>query len=191
METLGDQCTTMSEKGFWASEAAAPSWERGFGTPSGKMILMNGTLGAIFMADAPMTPSGGDFPLQLVPYDSIRLAAGYVGTTPFMLKTVEETVLKGQEGFAALNPETAVSLGLGQGQPAMLITPVGQASVRVHLDEGVMPGVVSMPRGLGHTAYDAFLAAKGVNINQLVGTMEDPASGLDAAWGIRAKLIKA
>jgi anaerobic selenocysteine-containing dehydrogenase len=190
METLGDQWATMSEKGFWASEAATTTREHGFNTPSGKFILMDGTLGAIFMADAPAA-SGGDYPLQLVPYDSIRLSSGYIGATPFMIKAVEETVLKGQEGFAALNPETAIAMGLEQGQPAMLITPVGQAKVRVHLDDGIVPGVVCMPRGLGHTAYDGFLAAKGVNINQLVGTMEDPASGLDAAWGIRAKLVKA
>jgi anaerobic selenocysteine-containing dehydrogenase len=191
METLGDQWTTMSEKGFWAAEAPASSWESGFGTSSGKLVLMDGALGAIFMSEAPATADGGDYPLQLVPYDSIRLASGYVGSTPFMIKTVEATVLKGQEGFVAINPETASSLGLGENQQALLITPVGQANVRVHADEGIMPGVVSMPRGLGHTAYDGFLAAKGININQLVGTMEDPASGLDAAWGIRAKLVKA
>ncbi len=191
MATLGDQWTTMSEKGFWAAEAAAPSWASGFGTSSGKLVLMDGALGAIFMSEEPVTAGDGDYPLQLVPYDSIRIASGYVGTPPFMIKTVEETVLKGQEGFAVINSETAASLGLGKGQQAMLITPVGQAKVRVYPDESVMPGVVSMPRGLGHTAYDGFLAAKGININQLVGTMEDPASGLDAAWGIRAKLVKA
>ena len=48
-----------------------------------------------------------------------------------------------------------------------------------------------MARGLGHTAYDRFLAGKGVNINSLIGSVEDPASGLDAAWGIRAQLAKA
>ena len=54
-----------------------------------------------------------------------------------------------------------------------------------------MPGVVAMPRGLGHTAYDKFLAGKGVNFNVLVAPIEDPASGMNAAWGIRAKLAKA
>jgi hypothetical protein len=51
-----------------------------------------------------------------------------------------------------------------------------------------MPGVVAMPRGLGHTAYDQFLANKGINVNRLIGPVEDPASGFDAAWGIRAEL---
>jgi anaerobic selenocysteine-containing dehydrogenase len=69
-----------------------------------------------------------------------------------------------------------------------LTTPVGKAPVRIHLSEGIMPGVVAMPRGLGHTAYDDYLAGKGQNINDLIGPVEDPASGLDAAWGIRAQL---
>jgi anaerobic selenocysteine-containing dehydrogenase len=33
----------------------------------------------------------------------------------------------------------------------MLTTPVGQAQVRVDLRNGTMPGLVAMPRGLGHT----------------------------------------
>jgi menaquinone reductase, molybdopterin-binding-like subunit len=34
------------------------------------------------------------------------------------------------------------------------------------------------------------MAGKGVNINHLIGSVQDPASGLDAVWGIRAKLTK-
>ena len=63
--------------------------------------------------------------------------------------------------------------------------------MRVHLYDGIRPGVIAMPRGLGHTAYDKYLADKGINVNELIGPVEDPASGLDAAWGIRAKLSKA
>jgi anaerobic selenocysteine-containing dehydrogenase len=67
----------------------------------------------------------------------------------------------------------------------------GSARVKVHLSNGIMPGLVALPRGLGHTAYDRFLAGRGVNYNQLSSPMEDPASGHNAAWGIRAKLSKA
>ena len=54
-----------------------------------------------------------------------------------------------------------------------------------------MPGLVALPRGLGHTAWDEFLADKGINFNALIGPVEDPDSGLDVAWGIRAKIEKA
>ena len=48
-----------------------------------------------------------------------------------------------------------------------------------------------MPTGLGHLGNDEFLDGKGVNYNQLVGPVEDPGTGLDKVWGIRAKLAKA
>jgi hypothetical protein len=54
-----------------------------------------------------------------------------------------------------------------------------------------MPGLIALPRGLGHTAYDKYLAGKGVNTNALIGPVEDPGSGFEAGWGIRANLTKA
>ena len=131
------------------------------------------------------------FPLVLIPYDSIRLASRYIGDTPFMIKTVSDRVLKGQDGFVDINPETAKKFGFADGKTALLKTPIGRASVRVNYDEGIMPGVVAMPRGLGHTAYDEYLAGKGFNFNELIGHVEDPVSGLNAVWGIRAKISRA
>jgi anaerobic selenocysteine-containing dehydrogenase len=96
--------------------------------------------------------------------------------------------VKGQYGYVEINPVTAKKLGLANGQIAKLTTPVGEASVGVHYEEGIMPDLVAIPRGLGHTAFGRFLAEKGANANQLIGPVEDPASGLDAAWGIGAKL---
>ncbi|NNL75533.1 MAG: molybdopterin oxidoreductase, partial [Desulfobacterales bacterium] len=74
---------------------------------------------------------------------------------------------------------------------AILTTPKDSVKVRIYYFDGIMPGVVAIPRGLGHTAYDKFLADKGVNYNALCEAVEDPDTGLDAAWGIRAKLSKA
>ncbi len=160
-----------------------------FETDSGKFILMNDDQGAVYMADdVTLAGNGNEYPLVLIPYDSIRLSSRYVGSAPFMIKTVSDTVIKKQDGYVEINPDTAKKLGLADGQLATLTTPVGKAKVGVHYEEGIMPGVVAMPRGLGHTAYDQFLAGKGVNVNQLIGPVEDPASGLDAAYGIGAKL---
>jgi menaquinone reductase, molybdopterin-binding-like subunit len=184
--TLRDQWQTLNSKGVW--EGAGASAQK-FETASGKFVLLDNATGAIFMADdVSMEGQGADYPLILIPYDSIRLTSEYIGDPPFMVKTVSDAVIKGHDGLVAINPETAGKLGLTDGQTAQLTTPLGSAKVRVHHDEGVMPELVAMPRGLGHTAYDGYLAGKGVNVNQLIGPVEDPASGLDAAWGIGAKL---
>jgi anaerobic selenocysteine-containing dehydrogenase len=184
--TLRDRWQTLNSKGIWMGPEAAGEKNE---TPSGKFVLLNNVTGAIFMADdVSIQGKNADFPLVLIPYDSIRLSSRYIGDPPFMVKTVSDAVIKGQDGLVQINPETAQKLGLADGQTAELSTPVGSAKVRVHYSDGIMPDLVAMPRGLGHTAYDAYLAGKGVNVNQLIGPVEDPASGLDAAWGIGAKL---
>jgi menaquinone reductase, molybdopterin-binding-like subunit len=114
-----------------------------------------------------------------------------VGSPPFLIKALEGTILQGKEVLVELNPETAKQLGLAEGRVVNLTTLKGSARVKVHLSNGIMPGLVALPRGLGHTAYDRFLAGRGVNYNQLSSPIEDPASGHNAAWGIRAKLSKA
>ena len=139
-------------------------------------------------------PIEGDiqrFKLVLIPYDSIRLASGYIANAPFMTKTVDDTVLKNQFGLVEINPATAKSLGLSEGKTASLTTAMGSARVKVHLTNRIMPGIIAIPRGLGRTIDDKFLAGRGVNYNQLSSPVEDPASGHNAAWGIRAKLSKA
>lgn len=184
--TLRDQWYALETKGVWTS---ADSVQQGFETATGKFMLLNDDLGAVYMADdVAIEGKDSSFPLILIPYDSIRLASRYVGDPPFMMKTVSDNVVKAGAGHVELNPETAEKIGLANGQTAKLSTPVGEAMVGIHFNDGIMPGVVAMPRGLGHSAYDEFLAGKGVNVNQLIGPVEDPASGLDAAWGIGAKL---
>jgi anaerobic selenocysteine-containing dehydrogenase len=140
-----------------------------------------------------LVPEGDQaaYPLILIPYDSMRVANGYIGNPPFVMKTIEDTVLKGKYVLAELNPETAQPLALSEGALAKISTPKGEAHVMIHLYDGVMPGVVAIPRGLGHHGGDTFMAGKGVNTNELIGPMEDRASGMDVAWGIRAKLTKA
>ncbi len=185
-ETLQDQWESLEDQGYWV---ASDQIQDEFETASGKFELMNDEIGAVYMADdVTLAGKGSEYPLTLIPYDSIRLASRYVGDPPFMMKTVSDAVIKGQYGYVEVNPVTAKKLGLADGQIAKLTTPVGEADVGVHYQEGIMPEVVAIPRGLGHTAYGRFLSGKGANANALIGPVEDPASGLDAAWGIGAKL---
>jgi len=192
-ETLGYKWQVIIEKGFWSyPDFVAGPREESFDTVSGKFEFAPKETGSL-KPFKPVKIEGEktNYPLLLMPYDSIRLANGAMGDPPFVMKSVDDTVLKGTDVFIEINPKTAGEHGLREGQLAMLSTPVGQAKVKVHLFDGIMPGLVALPRGLGHTAYDEYLAGKGINVNELIGPVEDPVSGLDAAWGVRAKLAKA
>jgi len=192
-ETLGDRWDTLVENGYWVDSGfTAPGWKEGFETASTKFEFTSDDINSLSRY-SPVKPEGdkASFPLVLISYDSMRLAGGFIGDPPFVIKTVEDTVLKGKDIFVEINPATAGKLGLSEGRYAKLTTPKGNVKVKVHLFDGIMPDIVAMPSGLGHTAYDKFLAGKGININQLIGPVEDSSSGHDAAWGISAKLVKA
>ena len=193
-ETLDEKWAGMVKNGYWMNKAFSPvSWKTSFKTKSGRFEF-NGE----DMAETPWrsiyVAADGDssaFPLVLVPYDSIRLASGPVANAPFMTKTVPDTVLTKKEMVVEINRETAHQYHLVEGKKATLSTPRSQVTVRIHLSDRIMPGLVAMPTGLGHTAYDDFLAGKGVNVNLLIGPTKDPVSGYDAAWGIRARIAQA
>jgi len=138
----------------------------------------------------PAVPEGDEkaLPLILIPNDSLRLSSGAIGSPPFLMKIVSDTILKDNDILVEVNPITAGKYGLKEGGCALLKTPKGAQKVKTHLSQGIGEGIVSVATGLGHTAYDRYLADKGVNVNELIGPVEDPVSGFDVAWGIRASL---
>ena len=192
-ETMGDKWETLIEKGYWVdSDFTPPDWSEGFETASSRFEFANAAIDSL-PPFSPVDPEGDEaqFPLVLVPFDTMRLWGGYIGDPQFVVKSVEETVLIGNDSLVEINPATAKAIGIGDKGHAVLSTPMGEAKVRVYYSNGIMPGLVGLPRGLGHTAFEENLRGKGINSNALMASVEDSATGLDAAWGIRAKLAKA
>ncbi len=143
-----------------------------------------------YLATHPATlQAQGDFELTLIPIDHMGLLGTVPAASPFALKTISDLVLTGTDMVVEINPATAPELKeLGY---ATLTTPVGEARVRVTHNPGIMPGVVGMVRGLGHTFDNRYVSHKGVNVNALIGPVIESGSGLDAAFGIKAKISKA
>jgi anaerobic selenocysteine-containing dehydrogenase len=188
-QTLGGAWGPLVKNGYVVDGQFTPAE---FETASQKFEFRNPALAKLPAYAAQRAP--GDeksFPLTLIPYDTMRLASGPIGSPPFLVKALEETALQQNTALVDVNPATARDLGLTEGSAAVLSTPKGSARVKVHLFDGLMPGLVALPRGLGHTAYDTYLAGKGVNTNALIGPVEDPGSGFEAGWGIRASLTRA
>ncbi len=132
-----------------------------------------------------------EYPLLVVAYESLNIAnRRAVDTLPYMTKNIDGVVLRKKDLCVRVNPSTAGELGFLEGCLATLQAPTGWLRVRVHLDEGTMPGVVAIPLGMGHRTDDPFLAGKGVNAYQILEPAEDPMSGMAVWWGTRAERIK-
>ena len=130
----------------------------------------------------------GDF--VLVPVDNMRLAGTVPAASPFAIKTVSDKVLLKKDILVDINPASAK--GLADGGNAKLTTALGSFKVKVNFNEGIMPGVIGMARGLGHTlANNPYAGGKGVNVNDAIGPVIEEGSGLDAAFGTKASITRA
>jgi anaerobic selenocysteine-containing dehydrogenase len=130
------------------------------------------------------------YPLRMIPYEMINLASGWHPSPPFHKKTLYVNQLSQDHSFADINPKTADEYGLKQGDQVIVESPRGRLNVRANLFEGAMPGIVYLPVGFGHTAYDEFLRGKGVNPFDIVQAGKDPLSGQPVWWNTPVKLIK-
>jgi len=212
-ENIGSDC-------FWYRPVQEKNgWKGVFKTPSGKFELSSSEIrlaiqdyaaksgpekalkemGIAVGADEatmghyePITPEGDNakYPLRMLPYEMINLASGWIPNPPFLYKTLFENQLLKDKSFAAINPKTAGEYGLGQGDEVIVESPKGKVQVRVNLFEGAMPGIVFLPLGFGHTAYDEFLRGKGANPNDIIQAGNDPLSGHAVWWNTRVQLIK-
>jgi anaerobic selenocysteine-containing dehydrogenase len=192
-ETLGNRWDALVEEGYWVDDQfSGADWVDAFETVSTRFEFTNSDIRALAeYHPIKLEADESLYPLVLIPYDTMRLTSGYIATPPFLVKALEDTILKGNDVLVEINPATARPLGLSEGKYASLTTLKGSVRVKTHLTNGIMPGVIAIPRGLGRTNVDRFLADRGINYNQFSSPVEDPASGHNAAWGIRAKLSKA
>jgi len=101
-----------------------------------------------------------------------------------------EVLVKGKPRCTMyMHPADAARLDLADGSLARVTSRAGTIEVPVEVTDAIMPGVVSIPHGWGHTEPDAQLrvaaAHAGVNSNQLADAhVLDPLSGNAVLCGI-------
>ncbi len=179
-----DKCLESVTSRIWKSLSKIGFAVLSQGTPAGSPFV-----NVSFLAKNRATiKAKGDYDLVLIPIDNMRLISAATASSPFAIKTVSDKVLKGKDIVVEINPLTAK--GLEDTKMAVLTTPMGKAKVKVNINEGIMPGVIGMVTGLGHSFDNKYVSNKGVNINDLIDQVIEPGSGLDAAFGIKAQIAK-
>jgi anaerobic selenocysteine-containing dehydrogenase len=131
------------------------------------------------------------YPLLLLPYDLINISSGWLPNPPYLNKTLFDHQLRKGESFVELNPETAAKYNLKQGDRIIIESARSALKARLNLFEGAMPGILFIPTGFGHTAYDAYQRDKGVNPNDIIAGGTDRLSGQLVWWNTRVRVKKA
>jgi formate dehydrogenase len=135
-------------------------------TPDKKVHLWHGALDAEVARLAETTAAAADpsYPFRLIGRRDLRSNNSWLHNVPRLMRGERCHRLR-------INPDDAARLGLGDGDPAVVRSAVGAVDVDVRVTDEVMPGVVSLPHGWGHT-YETnrrvVRADPGPNCNALI-----------------------
>jgi anaerobic selenocysteine-containing dehydrogenase len=138
----------------------------------------------------PLFHGNGFTQLLMMPCQFMYVSSGPIASAPFMTKIFPDTLLRGKDLFVYLNPRTAAEMKLTEGDRVLVRAARGKLKARIHLFEGVRPGILAVPEGFGHTGFDPFMQGKGSNLRDVVDVQSDALSGLPLWWGTRVNVLK-
>ncbi len=196
------------KKGVWKGPAYQyGKYPRIFHTPSKKFEFVSGNLRALRIkkersveeeiASSPhysepkWLGEEGRYPLVLFPYQPLLTFANGSQNYPWAQEIFLPMQGVGWVTPAEINSETARSLALRDRDEVWIESPSGKIRTRVKVSEGVLPGIVCIPCGQGHTSYGKWQKGIGCNPNEVIGIDFDVLSGQSAFFNTRVRIYKA
>jgi anaerobic selenocysteine-containing dehydrogenase len=127
------------------------------------------------------------YPFHLYPYPSTTM--GHNGAHLPWLQELPDTLTTAMWGtWVEINPATAASYGIAQGDIVRIQSSLGSIEAPVVLFPGIRPDVVAMPVGQGHTSYGRYATGRGVDPSQLAVPAFDQESGAFATGATRVQI---
>ncbi|KAB1440287.1 menaquinone reductase molybdopterin-binding-like subunit QrcB [Pseudodesulfovibrio senegalensis] len=146
-------------------------------------------LGASVLARA-AAPARGAGAVVLAPYSQLIVGSQKVATTPNAPCVISNSVLMDKTIVAMMCGVTAKKLGVADGSKIKLSGGNGEAAALVKINEGVLPGAVAVPLGLGHTVGDEFSKGVGDNVYKILTVRSEAATGATVWTGSTVNVAK-
>lgn len=132
--------------------------------------------------------SADDFPFQLLPYPSLKMAEGRGANRPWLQELPDPMSTVMWNSWAELSPADAQRLGIRDGDRLLVESPSGSVEVHAVLDPTVRPGTLGMPLGQGHTEYGRYARGRGVDPLDLVGRLQVDGTAASARASARVRI---
>ena len=183
---------------FWNEVLRAGAW-----ATAGEPVASpepDATLAAeLALPEPAFSGSADEFPFALHPYHTATFLDGRGANLPWLQELPDQMTSVVYDSWLEMNPATAASLGLREGDIVEVASTAGSLRGAVLPYEGIRPDVVAMPVGQGHTDYGRYASGRGADPLGLLADKEDEKTGA-FAWaatrvrvtptGERVQLIK-
>jgi anaerobic selenocysteine-containing dehydrogenase len=132
-----------------------------------------------------------EYPLYLYIHQPLSLSHEYGADQPWFQEIMGFYLNMNWDSWAEISPRTAAELGIADDDVIWVESVHGKVRVRAKIYSGAMPGVVSIPFGLGHRALGQWARQRGINPLELVEATFDELTGLSLKFSARIKVYKA
>jgi len=131
-----------------------------------------------------------DYPFHLINYKLMAMAEGRGANQPYLQESIGPHLYERWDSWVEINPETAKSLGIKDGDPIWVESPAGKLKSRARLFPGTHPKCIHIPYGQGHKAYGRWARGRGINPNDLLVREYDHLGGFVSYSSTRVKVYK-
>ncbi len=132
-----------------------------------------------------------DYPFYLINYKLMAMAEGRGANQPYLQESIGPHLYERWDSWIEINPETAKTLGIEDGDLVWLESKAGKAKVKARLFPGIQPNCIHIPYGQGHKAYGRWAKGRGINPNDLLVRDYDYLGGFVSYSSTRVKVYKA
>jgi anaerobic selenocysteine-containing dehydrogenase len=184
---------TMSEMGgWWEPVYRYGDWKRVFRNPEGKFNFVFNVSGRDVLSSEKGTESDkGGFPFHLNTFELLTNQKGKGANSPLLQEMFGFYQKQHWRSWVEINPETAERLHLHEGDIVEVESQKGKVRLHVKIYPVIMPDVVSIPFGQGHTSYGRYAKGIGINPYSIIKEDVDPISGLPSLDSTKVRIRKA
>ncbi len=162
------------------------------GSPAKKAAAISPTKikGSVPKGPARFNGDEKKYPYYLMLYASTAHLDGSGAKNPWLQELPDPMTSVVWGSWVEINPKTARSMGLKEGDIVTVSSPSGAIDLPVYLYPAVRPDTVSVPIGQGHSAFGRYARGRGANPLDLLPHIEDAGTGEIALNSTRVTIEK-
>jgi anaerobic selenocysteine-containing dehydrogenase len=143
---------------------------------------------SVFVPHHEQVPYEEDLPLYLIPFHVLPNRDGQGSNLPMMQEMFGYSANRYWSSWVEIHPETAARHDIDDKAWVWVDTSIGRVKVQAKVSQAIMPNVIAIPFGLGHTSYGRYAKGHGVNTHWIMRNLYDSISGKPAFEATKAKI---
>jgi menaquinone reductase, molybdopterin-binding-like subunit len=145
-----DAVKDLTERGVWEGEV-----------PVALRLIQRGATNISLLSQSALRSN--DFALKLIVYEHSALGFGEQANLPQLQELPDPMTSVMWGSWVEINPKTAASLGIADGDLVEVSTEHGSVRVPAVAYPAIRPDVIAIPYGQGHTTFGRYGSGRGVN----------------------------